>query len=156
MTRAAFVGVAAARIAAADRRAVSLADVALAAQLMAALREPVAPLGLEASSADQRRIAGALTSVLDADVLAEGDELDRSVRARVQRLAGNEPLLAASSAMTAGMTMRSDVVRGWQRSTSPGACELCTGWANGGTFPPHASMARHPGCSCVQQILIRK
>lgn len=154
LSRPQFVALAAARIAAADRRAATLADAALVAQLMAALREPVAPLGLEAANADQARLAGALVTVIDAPVQAEGEALDLSVRSRVERLAGNEPLVTAAVAMREGMTLRSDVVRGWTRSTSPGACELCTGWSSGGPFPPQAVMARHPGCTCVQQILI--
>ena len=156
VSRAQFVALAAARIAAADRRAATLADVALAAQVMAALGEPVAPLGLTAENADQARLAGALGVVIDAPVAAEGEALDLSVRSRVQRLAGNEPLLTAAAAMREGMTLRIDVVSGWQRSTSPGACELCSGWSHGGPFPPQAPMARHPGCTCVQQIVIRK
>ena len=161
LPRGQFLAVGAAAIARADRRAVTLADVALAAQLMAALGAVVHPLGLK-SDADQRKLAGSLASILDADMATVDEQgMPASIRARVERLASNEPLHAASLATTAGMELHAGAPRmhelvGWRRSVSAGACPLCSAWASGGPFGPSVHMARHVGCACVQQVVVQR
>ncbi len=71
ITRDQFIALAAAVIARANHRAVSVADTAMAVQLSSLLRRPVAPLGLVTLD-DQGRLQQAVGTVLDADVDLEG------------------------------------------------------------------------------------
>lgn len=68
---------------------------------------------------------------------------------RAQRLGKAVPMEAAQSAWHAGLNRNRRRVRGWTRSTSGDACELCVALANGEVLPVTAEMHKHPGCSCI-------
>ncbi|WP_402371407.1 hypothetical protein [Isoptericola rhizosphaerae] len=125
-------------------RAVSLADLALAASLMVALRRPVATLGLSLPTSEPARLRKAATTLLATqDVTPE----------RVARLGRAEPLQTGQRAFSRGLTEHRGTVVGWTRNLEPSACELCQHWARSGDmFPIDAPMATHPGCACTQTI----
>ncbi|MFD6134576.1 hypothetical protein [Isoptericola sp. NPDC060257] len=127
-----------------NARAVALADLALAANLMTALRKPVATLGLSVEPGEPKRLhkaAGTLLAV--AAVTPE----------RVARLGRAEPLAAGQRAFSTAVGHHPEIV-GWVRTVSGTACELCRDWAAGGrVFGVDSQMFHHPGCSCTQTIV---
>lgn len=46
-------------------------------------------------------------------------------------------------------------VIGWRRRAEPGACGACLALADGSIHTPGASMATHPRCRCVTEMVIR-
>ncbi len=132
------VGLIAARIAKANHRAVTLADLSLAATLMLQLRTPVPTLGLTPPPGDHQRLTRAVTTLLAVATLT---------RERVARLARAEPLGAAADAYADGIA-RSSLVTGWTRQVNPNACQVCQGLA-GTVLPDRVPMWHHPGCTCT-------
>ena len=128
----------AAIIAKANSKAVTLADLSLAATLMLQLGSPVAALGLTPPADDSDRLQKAATTLLAVATLT---------RERVARLARSEPLGRAADAYADGIR-RSDHVTGWTRQVSANACELCQSLA-GDVLPDSVPMYHHPGCTCT-------
>ncbi len=128
----------AAIIAKANSKAVTLADLSLAATLMLAIRKPVPTLGLSPPADDPDRLVKAATTLLAVEHLT---------RERVARLARSEPLGRAADAYADGIR-RSDHVTGWTRQVSANACELCQSLA-GDVLPDSVPMYHHPGCTCT-------
>lgn len=127
----------------ANGRASAVADLGLAAALTAALRRPVAPLGLVPPSSDPERLRRA-TRTLRA---ALGDTPDPP--ARTARLGRAEPLTTAARSYSDGMRT-SPHVTGWTRGLSGNACELCQWWAaDGRVWPDDHEMPTHTGCTCT-------
>lgn len=147
-----FRALAAAVIAAHNARAVTLADLALAAVLSAELGRLVVPLGLLPTD-DRPRLREALGTLLGrAGALelpgAAAAERSAAATAMVGRIARSEPLDAAQVTFQRGMQRRR--VPGWTRGTGPKPCQLCSSLANGAVLSPSTPMARHKGCSCFQ------
>lgn len=138
----------AAVIAQANSRAVALADLALAAQLMLALGEPVAVAGTVAPLTDTERLIAAAATVL---AVAEESESSEAI---VGRLGRNEPLSSAAESFSAGMK-KNRRVKGWVRDLEPDACQLCEWWwRDGRVWPAAHPMPRHPGCTCSQKPVV--
>jgi hypothetical protein len=131
-----FIALAATAIATANRRAVTLADLSLAAAVSVQLRRAVVPVGTTPPD-DLERLRTAAATVVGLGTVG-----------RAARLARSEPLEAAARAYSEGIR-RSPHVTGWTRQTSGSACPLCTGWAAAGVLPDTVQMATHKGCSCV-------
>lgn len=150
ITRSSFVTLAAAAIARSNARGTAVGDLAVAAAVMAQLGRPAAPVGLPVAD-DQPRLRKAVTSVLDDDPAYPdtADELAASQSLRLARLARAEPANATQDAV--GEAMRRHPVKGWTRGLSAKACPLCRSLADGVMRSPDTRMARHAGCSCVQQ-----
>lgn len=153
LSEPAFTRLAALVVARSNLRAVMLADLALTAALMHHLADVVHPLGLQPTDAeiDAARLGAAVGTVLAAEIksVSTAEELVESRRVRLARLARAEPLSTTQDALGRAMTERD--VAGWTRETSAKPCPLCTQWADGQIRPPTVRMARHTGCSCVQQ-----
>lgn len=150
-----FITAAANIISRQNRRAVALADMAMARQISRELRRSVSPLGDEGGSdsedseEQQDRLAGALRTVISASVSSiADDDMSESVARRLARVARSEPLAR-------GQDMIQRALRtwgmGWTRATGPDPCEMCQGLADGTVLPADADMVRHTGCSCMQQ-----
>lgn len=147
---ATFVVLAAAEIDRANARAATVADAAVAAALTAQLRRPVPPVGFPLISG-QSRLREAVRTVLTdpVDYPQTAGELAESRAVRLGRLARAEPAGAAQNAVHE--VMQRQPVSGWRRSVNSGACPLCRRWADGKLRRPSVRMARHIGCSCIQQ-----
>jgi hypothetical protein len=153
LTETRFRAEAAAMIAAANAAGVHLADLGLAAEVTRQLRRPTSPVGLQPTDVqtDQARIAAGLASVIaEHPESATTDELlAESRRARLTRLARSEPLLTVATAVQTGMVHHG--ASGWVRRTDQDPCKLCSGWADGAVRSAETHMARHLGCSCIQE-----
>lgn len=147
---ATFVALCAAQIDVANAQAVTAADAAVAAILTAQLGRAVPPAGMTFESG-QGRLRDAVRTVLDTPVEfpETAEQLAESRAVRLGRLARAEPAGAAQNAVHE--TMRRQPVKGWRRSTNREACPLCRKWADGKVRRPMVRMARHIGCSCIQQ-----
>lgn len=150
LDEATFVVLAAAEIDRANARAVTAADAAVAAVLTAQLRRPVPPVGFPVATG-QPRLREAVRTVLadPVDYPQTVDELAESRAVRLGRLARAEPAGAAQNAVHE--VMQRQPVQGWRRAVNAGACPLCRRWADGKVRRPTVRMARHIGCSCIQQ-----
>jgi len=127
-----------------NARAVALADLALAANLMTALRKPVATLGLSVDPGESARLQKAATTLLAVEAVTPE---------RVARLGRAEPLAAGQAAFGRAARSHPEIV-GWTRTVSGTACELCRSWAAGGhVYDVDEEMFHHPGCSCSQTII---
>ena len=136
-------------IAAANSRAVALADLALAAQLMADVQVPVATAGIVRPADDVTRLAKAASTVL---VTAEASDVPEAI---VARLARSEPFTASQEAFTDAVEA-SGITQGWIRGMSPGACQLCRWWwREGRVWPKQHRMPTHPGCTCTPIPVVR-
>ena len=136
-------------LAAANSRAVALADLALAAQLMADVQVPVATAGIVRPADDVTRLAKAASTLL---VTAEASEVPEAI---VARLARAEPFTAAQEAFTEAVE-KSGITKGWIRGLSPGACQLCRWWwRQGRVWPAGHRMPVHPGCTCTPIPVVR-
>ncbi len=143
LTEDEFVEMVAVVIERSNARAVSLADLALAAAITVALRRAVPTLGLSPRGERDRlrKAAGTLVAVLPttADPVA-----------RVARLGRAEPLTTAQRAYSEGVA-RSPHVAGWTRGLSGKPCQLCQWWHRGGkVWPKSHPMPTHKGCTCTQ------
>lgn len=135
-------------IAAANSRAVALADLSLASTLMLELGTPVAVVGVVRPADDPVRLRKAATTVLDVAATSAVPE------AIVGRLARSEPLESAANAYSEAIS-RSDLVQGWVRHVSAGACELCTWWSRDGrVWPKDHVMPTHKGCTCTPRAVV--
>lgn len=146
-----FIVLAAAVVARSNARAATTADLALTATIARQLGRMVGPVGIVDTS-DQQVLRAAVRKVVDTEVQAENEELAESREVRLARLARNEPLVTATKAMGAAMAARG--ITGWIRKTDPDPCPLCVSWADGVVRPPTVPMARHIGCSCIQQPVL--
>ncbi len=155
-----FLAAGSAVVARAASRAVTAADLSLAAALAPAGTPPL-PLGLLPDPIVAARARKGLTTLL---ATLPGDPPDdgetaavrrEPITARAVRLARAESLAAGVEAYTEGMTRRR--VPGWTRVTGPTPCPLCAGLAGRDeVLPASHRMARHAGCSCVQRPTDRK
>lgn len=145
-----LVAVIAAYVAAANSRAVALADLSLATAVTVALRRPVAPLGLLPPVGDTDRLHTAATTLLAA-LAATPDPV-----ARVARLGRAEPLTTAARTYSEAIK-RSPHVTGWTRGLSATACQLCRWWhRDGQVWPADHPMPTHKGCSCIPIPAVRR
>lgn len=127
-----------------NARAVALADLALAANLMLATRKPVATLGLAPAPGTPERLHKAAGTLLG----IAGVSLER-----VARLGRAEPLEAGQRAFSSAVGHHPEIT-GWVRTVSATACELCRKWAaSGHVYAAHEEMFHHTGCSCTQTIV---
>jgi len=152
LDEAQFRELAAGVIAAHNARAVTLADLALAAVLSVELGRLTPPLGLLAAD-DRPRLRAALGTLLGrAGSLelpgASTAERSDAETAMVARIARAEPLYSGQSSFRAGMQRRR--VPGWTRGTGPAPCPVCAGLADGTVLSPSTAMYTHRGCSCFQ------
>lgn len=93
------------------------------------------------------RLMDALTTILADPV---------NVAMQLARLAGNEPVQAATDAY-ANEIATSKRVSGWVRELDADPCQLCVWWwREGRVWQPHHTMPRHPGCTCHQKPVFRK
>lgn len=134
------IAVIASLIATGNARAVTLADVSLAATLTVELDESVGALGLLPPDDDLDRLSKGATTLLDIDDVTE---------ARIERFARSEPLEAAANAYSDAVAA-SEHVAGWRRGLSPSACQLCQWWSRDGrVWPAEHKMPTHKGCTCT-------
>jgi hypothetical protein len=143
---------AAAVIAVANAKGVSLADLGLTAEVIRHTGLATSPLGLQANEVqvDQARIADRLSDILTNDPDgADDDEIDVSRQDRFGDLARSENFLTVATATQDGMRQRG--IERWVRVLSGTSCPLCTGWADGIARSVDSPMARHIGCDCLQQ-----
>lgn len=103
-----------------------------------------APIGLEASRVDQRRMVRAVRTILGSDLVSEDVRLSR--QARFERLARAEP--AAQVQDTMQDSMQRNGVERWVRRTDAEPCPLCTDLADGIARSASVRMTRHEGCLC--------
>lgn len=151
MTRSEFRRRAAAAIAVANARGVSLADLGLTAEIIRQTGAATSPLGLQPNGVqvDQDRIANRLTDILGDDPEdVDDEELAESREARFGDLARSETFLTVATATQQGMKERG--IPRWVRVLSGTSCPLCTGWADGIARSVDSPMARHIGCDCIQ------
>jgi hypothetical protein len=129
---------------------VALADLALTADVIRALRQRTAPLGITPPTSDEERLHRSVTSVLteDIDYADSKDTLRESQRLRLGRLARDSAAEAAVWAMGVAMIERG--IEGWVRITDMDPCPVCSNLADGIVRPPTVTMFRHVGCQCVQ------
>ena len=130
-------------IAAANGRARMLADLRLAAEVMAALgtEQPVAGVPMPS---DRERLAKAAATML---ATAAKSEVPEKI---ARRLAESEPVQAASEATTEAM-VRSGKTNGWVRDLSPDACQMPVVVARRPRVADDHRMPQHPGCTCHQR-----
>lgn len=148
LSRADTVAYMAGLIARYNGRARSLADLAMAAELMAALGEPVPATGITMPAGEPARLAKAAGTVL---VVAEESDVPQAI---VARLARCEPLAAAADTYTDVM-IRSGRTRGWTRHISSGACQLCRWWwRDGRVWPAEHPFQHHKGCTCSPKPVV--
>lgn len=134
-------------IAVANGQAAALADLALAAEIMAALGEAIPVVGLTPAD-DVERLTKAATTVL---TVAEASEVPEAI---ISRLARSEPLETAARSYGDAM-IRSGRTRGWRRQLSAGACQLCQWWSRDGRiWPAEHPFQHHKGCTCTPKPVI--
>ncbi|MFV0430325.1 MAG: hypothetical protein ACK5KO_12980 [Arachnia sp.] len=144
MTQTEFTDAAAVLVEISRRRGAAAGWAALRAYLEAADAAPVAAVALDVTD-DVSRLKTAVGTILVSQ---------QDTAMQLARLAANEPLQAATSALSDAMR-RSKRVRGWTRKLEPGACQLCQWWAREDRiWQPHHKMARHPGCTCHQKPVL--
>lgn len=119
-------------------RALALADVSLAAAVMAHERRPVSVLGLTLPDDDRERLHGGLSTLLQ--------EHAEPALALV-RFARSESAKAFQRGYVDAMRGRG--ITAYVRVLSPGACELCQWLAqDGAELPSETDFAEHTGCMC--------
>lgn len=134
---------------AANSQAAALADVALAAQLMADVQVPVATAGVMRPASDLERLAKAAGTLL---TVAEASEVPESIVARIAR---SEPYEASQRAFTEAVE-KSGITKGWIRGLEPDGCQLCRWWwRDGRVWPKDHPMPRHTGCACTPIPVVR-
>jgi hypothetical protein len=160
------VGAAAAAIAAGQRRAVTAADVHLAAELAATILPGARPTGvawMETADEQTARIAAAVEAVLT-DVpgyvreAGEAAVARQSLAVRVNRLVDGQLVDAATWARgQAGQShAAAGGIVGWVRRTDADPCRLCSDMRGTppGVHPVTHRMAIHPGRDrCSQQFV---
>ena len=140
----------AAYVEAANNRAVSLADVALAASLTVATGKAVTALGLTPATGDRDRLTTAATTLLGV-LKTTPDPIGRA-----RRLGRSEPLTTAARARGDAIE-RQPSATGWTRSVSGSGCQLCEWWSRDGrVWPDTHPMPTHKGCTCTQEPTIRE
>ncbi|WP_353107739.1 hypothetical protein [Gordonia sp. (in: high G+C Gram-positive bacteria)] len=136
-------------IAQANGRARSLADMAMALQIMVQLDEAVPVPGVDYPD-DTPRLLKSASTVLGT---AEASEVPEKI---VARLARSEPLEAAASAATDSM-VRSGLTKGWVRDKSTNACQLCEWWwREGRVWPAEHPFQHHKGCTCSPKPVMKE
>ena len=138
-----FVALATAVLAQGQSRAVSLADVALAATLTVMTSRVRTPVGL----LPERHATGSIVRVIR-EALADPEppaKLTVNVRDAVLETAQR----------SYGRAMKRQGVKRWTRKLDGGACALCHDLA-GETLPATAEMYRHKGCGCSQKPIIEQ
>lgn len=136
-------------LAAANSRAVALADVALAAQLMVDVQAPVATAGIVRPISDSDRLVKAVNTLL---VVAEASDVPESIVARIARA---EPYEASQRAFSTAVE-KSGITKGWIRNLEKGGCQLCQWWwRDGRVWPKAHPMPTHKGCVCHPIPVVR-
>lgn len=133
----------AATVAAANSRALAVADLAVAADVSRSLSRPVAAVGVTPPTGMGVRLREAVS------VITTDSGFDEKGRARLARLADNEPRERAAEGRQEAI-QRSRHVRGWKRRSN-GGCPACRELASRDVvLSPSRQMWRHTGCSCTQ------
>lgn len=136
-------------LAAANSRAVAMADLALASQLMVDVQRPVAVAGVMRPADDAQRLAKAAATVL---VTAEASDVPEAI---VGRLGRAEPFTASQEAFNEAVE-KSGITKGWIRGISPNCCQLCRWWwRDGRVWPKDHRMPTHKGCTCTPIPVVR-
>ncbi|WP_157851082.1 hypothetical protein [Gordonia phthalatica] len=136
-------------IAEANGRARNLADMAMAAQMMIELGEPLPVQGVDHPDEIPRLMKAANTTL----TVAETSEVSEAI---VARLARSEPLEAAANAAQDAM-VRSGLTKGWIRQKSADACQLCEWWwREGRVWPAEHPFQHHKGCTCSPKPVLRE
>lgn len=125
----------------ANRRAAAESEKAVYAEKRAQQGVPSRPAGASRPPPDRERLKGAVATT------GEGDDDERATR--LARLAKSEPYSTAQD--TIHRAAKKAGARGWVRAINPGACRLCTKWADGKVRSFETKMVRHPGCTCLQK-----
>ncbi|MBD7980037.1 hypothetical protein [Oerskovia merdavium] len=132
-------------IAKGNARAVALADIAFAANMMLALGQPVPVLGLVPRPGEVERLTKAAQTLLS---------IQGVTSERVARLGRVEPLNTAVTTYSEAMQKRAGNVKGWTRNMSADPCQLCTWWSREGrVWPASHPMQHHKGCTCTQSVV---
>lgn len=148
LTREETIAVLARLIAGANSRAISLADMSLAATLMAELGQPVPVIAGVQQPGELERLTRSATTVL---TVAEASEVPDAI---IARLARSEPLHAAADAYSSGMKGNRRV-KGWTRQRSASCCQLCTWWwREGRVWPAEHPFQHHQGCTCTPKPVV--
>lgn len=129
-------------------QAATLADVSLAATLMADTARPV-PVTAAAPAVDLDRLSKAAGTVL---TVADASDVPEAI---VARLARAETFTAGQEAYAEGIAS-SKATKGWIRGISPNCCELCRWWwREGRVWPKAHPMPTHKGCTCSPIPVVR-
>ena len=133
-----FTALATTLIAGGNARSAALADLGVAVSL------EDAPVGLTAGdfSLDEDRLARALATAISDDTV--------DIDARLGLLARSEALRTAQDTMTGALEAHD---ASWIRVPDSSPCPLCTKWADGKRRSWKTRMARHTGCTCLQQAV---
>ncbi|NNH69175.1 hypothetical protein HLB23_04705 [Nocardia uniformis] len=137
-------------IASANSRAATLADTALAVDLMKQLGTAVPTQGITRPEGDIARLRKASSTVLEK---ANASPVPEAI---IARLARSEALTAAAEAFSEAMR-KNRKVKGWVRGVSPNGCQLCEWWwREGRVWPANHPMPTHKGCTCAPKPVVRK
>lgn len=146
LDRATRIEAAAAAVTIAQARTVTTSDTFLTEVFAVDGGDPRPPLGLDpAAYRNQGKVRDAFATILN--------------RPREQwftpasLVAQTEPMWSARTALRDAMVAHG--VPGWTRLADADPCPFCRGLADGTVLPPGVDMKQHPGCSCVQQPLLR-
>jgi hypothetical protein len=163
------IGIQAALIAAAQRRAVTFNDLLLAAELTQRLEGEYNAVGIswmETPEVQAARLAKAISTVVGDDIayVNKGRTPEqvrqlaaRSIRARLDRLTVAEVTSASQWSRQTALTAweGQGAIAGWYRRLSPNACDFCRTLAGAGDparyiHAVQSRMPTHAHCSCSQ------
>lgn len=140
VSRATFIGTAAARILIANQAAISYSDVAVAAWRMLTTGLPTGALGLLPPPDEAERLIRAMSTVA-----VHGQAIEQ-MQMRAARVARSEPFEAGRRALQDALQQRD--VKQWRRVVQADACEICSALI-GEIHEIETPLRDHQGCRCV-------
>lgn len=140
------VEAAAAAVAVGQARTVGTADSFLTEVFAVEAGDARPPLGLDpATYRNQGKVRDAFATIL---ARPRGQWLTAA-----RMVAQSEPMWSARTALRDAMVEQG--AAGWTRLADVDPCPFCRSLADGTVLPAGVDMKQHPGCSCVQQPLLR-
>lgn len=129
-------------------QAAALADLSLAATLMAETAAAV-PVTATTRAVEIDRLSKAASTAL---TVAEASDMPEAI---IARLARAETFNAGQDAYSTGIASSSRT-EGWIRGISPNCCQLCRWWwREGRVWPKDHRMPTHTGCTCSPIPVVR-
>lgn len=137
-----FIALATMLLIRAKAKGISLADLAVAAELSALRGVAVPAAGLSVPDGVEMATARAVEDTVSSD------QYKANAVAAVAVLGRSQALEAVQDSY--GQALRQQDVQGWTRVLNAGACELCQDLADG-VLPSSTPMYHHKGCGCSQK-----